>query len=360
MSETIFPYSTDSVFRSMGVGSLDRAMADMLYGINHMQNPGMYKSNRDQQGYVFCTRPQLNMQLDNIRNYPRLFPLLDENPRSLAKYVRMLLDPRLGTGYTVMRKGQPITIPPTYSALLDNELAFIPVLTNATKTISGWNDEVLQTKESDPGLLKQVFVMPDGSPVMNGSLDLSFSVQNTAGDPLSLILFAWTHYIGAIRMKMMYPYFDNIIHDRCDFHSRTYRIVLNEPKTHVTKIFANVYGFPTSNPTGMFADFNAETPFSEQTKEITFHMKGAGMISYDPRLIYHFNRTVCMFNYAMEDSMRETEMFLLPQQDLRNYNFRAYPRINPSTMAMEWWVSKKYIRATSGTEEVGVGEQFTA
>lgn len=357
MSETVVPYSIDSIFRSVGVGSLDRAMADNLYGINHMQNVGMLKSNRDQQGYVFVTRPQLNLQADNIRNYPELYPLLNEDPRSLAKAVRMVLDPRLGVGYNFRKQNASASIPPIYSTLIDNNCAFIPMITNLTKSLTGWPDEVMATKASDPGLLKQSFVVGDGTPKNYENTDLSFNVMNTAGDAVALLLHVWLHYIGAIKMKWMTPYIDSIINDRVDYFCRTYRVVLNERKTHVTKIFANIYGFPTSSPTGMFADFNMDTPFSEQTKEISFRMKSVGFIAYDPRLIRSFNRTVQMFNFSMTDKYREDHMRLIPMGRLREFNHRAYPRINEYTKAMEWWVPRdNFDRSADG--ETSVGEEY--
>src|SRR5574344_1401956 len=78
MADTVYPQSLDSIFSASGVGSLDKALTNTIYGLDYQQNRAMTKSNRDQQGYVFMTRPQLNLQKDNLRNYRELYPLLDE------------------------------------------------------------------------------------------------------------------------------------------------------------------------------------------------------------------------------------------------------------------------------------------
>ena len=341
MTDSIYPGSIDTLFSAMGVGSLDKALVNNIYGINHMQNPGMVKANKDHQGFLFMTRPQLNLQPDNLRNYRELYPLLDNDPKSLAKAIRMLLDPRIGKGYTYPKPGGGKGyVTPQKSVLMDNENAFIPMITNNIINVSGWPDEVMTTRSTEPGLHNQVFVSADGMVRNYGEFDLTINVQNVSGDPTSALLHTWLHYMTALKEGRMVPYFDHIVGDRIDYFTRVYRIVLNEQKTHVTKIFACIAGFPTSNPTGMFADYNRETPFSEQTKEISFRVKCMGFIAYDPLLIFHFNTTVGIFKPSMRDKYRDSDMVKLSPNELRTYNHRAYPRIEPDTMEMQWWVER--------------------
>ena len=351
MAESVYPRSVDSLFAAIGVGSLDRALTNNLYGINHMQIPGMVASNRDQQGYLFMTRPQLNLQRDNIRNMRELYPLLTDNPASLAKAVRMILDPRLGAGYRYKKANGFGEIPPMYSPLVDNNNCFIPFITNNLISTSGWPDETIPTSSSDPGLHKQVFSYADGIVRHFGEYDVSINVQNTTGDPTSVLLHTWLHYMGAVKEGRMDPYHDYIMNDRLDYNTRLYRVVLDHRREKVTKIMACIAGFPTSNPTGMFADYNRETPFSQQTKEISFRVKCTGFVAYDPLLIHHFNKTVEIFNVAMSENLRESNLILLQPNELRNFNHRAYPRINPDTMAMEWWVPAGVHRAYDANQD---------
>ena len=60
----------------------------------------------------------------------------------------------------------------------------------------------------------------------------------------------------------------------------------------------------------------------------------------DDILIDEFNRTVSMHNRDMEtDSSRASEMTKLTPEYFNLFNFKGYPRINPDTYELEWWVN---------------------
>lgn len=340
MTESIFPHTVDSLFTASGVGSLDRALANNLYGINHMQTPGMVSSNRDHQGYLFMTRPQLNLQDDNLRNIRELYPLLTGNANSLARYIRMLLDPRLGVGYRYKKGTGHGFIPPIACPLIDNNNCFIPFVTNNLISCSGWPDESINTHASDPGLHKQVFTVADGIVRNFSEWDLSMNVQNIMGDPTSLMLHTWLNYMGAVKEGRMDPYHDYILNDRLDYNTRIYRLVVDHKKEKVTKIMSCIAGFPVSNPTGMFGDFNRALPFSDQTKELAIRIKCTGFVVYDPLLVKTFNQSVGIFNTAMRDTAtRESTMIRLTLKNRNSFKNRVYPRIDPDTMDLEWWVT---------------------
>ena len=64
----ILDMSLDDLYTSLNIGSIERASANNLYGINHRLIPGVVPSNKDRYGLTFFVRPQLNMSQDNIRN----------------------------------------------------------------------------------------------------------------------------------------------------------------------------------------------------------------------------------------------------------------------------------------------------
>ena len=69
----IVSQSLDDYFQSTPIGSVDKAIGNNLFGINHRQIPGLVPSNKDIYGFTFFTRPQLNLQTDNIRNERRFY-----------------------------------------------------------------------------------------------------------------------------------------------------------------------------------------------------------------------------------------------------------------------------------------------
>lgn len=341
MSEPIFPHSFDSIFAASSVGSLDRALANNIYGLNNTRLPGFSASNKDNQGFIFMTRPQLNLQKMNIRNTRELYPLLNEDNGSLAKAIRMYLDPRIGAGYTLQRSGKSYSVPPDKCSLVDNEQAFIPWITNNTMSSSGWPDMRLNTSTSDPGLHKQVSVLPDGVVRNYTEYDLTLNIENTKGDPVTLMSYVWLHYMAAVKEGRLQPYFDYLMHNRRDFDTRIYRVILDQNQESVTKIMASVAGFPVNCPLGMFGDFNRNTPFSEQTKEISLNIKCTGFVGIDPLLIQHFNHTVEAFCPGMNDQNRGGAMVLLTKREYPIFRHRCYPRIDPANMEFQWWTRRE-------------------
>jgi len=76
-------------------GSIDKAISNNLYGINHQGVKSIISENRDSYGYVFFTRPQLNMSTYNLRNLRHFYSLLTTDHATIQRYVRCTLDPRI-------------------------------------------------------------------------------------------------------------------------------------------------------------------------------------------------------------------------------------------------------------------------
>lgn len=330
----ILPYSLDDLFASTGVGSLDKAIGNNLYGINHRQTPTPVPSNKDTYGLTFFVRPQLNLQTDNIRNVRQFYPLLTDNETSIPHLIRCYLDPRLMAGY----KTGNINVPPLRNPLVDNQSAFFPFLTNNLNSISGWPDNTLPVWSSKPGLFKEVFTMPDGLVRNFGSYTLDASFRNVIGDPTLMMFHVWQYYMSLVKKGDLVPYLDYVTTNTMDWCSRIYRLTLDQQKNTVTKIFCTGYCYPISNPTGSFADFNKETPYNEQNKDITIRFQCHGFEALDDILIFEFNKTVEIFNPSMKDDSREYDMRMLDKLQLPYFNNRGYPHINPNTYQLEWWV----------------------
>ena len=106
------------LFENLPLGSVSKAIADNLYGINCRQTGNAVPMAKDMYGFTFFTRPQLNLTRLNITNHRRFYSLLNQNPASYQVYTRLMLDPKLSHvgGLT--------------SPLVDPFNAFIPILTN--------------------------------------------------------------------------------------------------------------------------------------------------------------------------------------------------------------------------------------
>lgn len=350
MNETTVPYTLDDYFSTTPIGSIDRAIGNNLYGLNHQQIPGAVPSSKDVYGLTFFTRPQLNLQPDNIRNERRFYPLLSENETSMQRYVRCMLDPRLQRGHGTNKNTTELIYPPIGCPLVDMSQAFIPVLTNNLLTLSGWPDVTAPVFESEAGLYKESYAQVDGLTKNYASFDLDASFRNTKGDPILYMFYVWLHYFGNVFEGKMVPYMDYLSENVIDYNTRIYRLVLDSEKKKVKKIAATGVAFPVSIPTGSFFDFNSETPYSDQNKEITIRFRCLAAEYLDDILVREFNETTMIFNPAMMNNNRESYMQLVDQRYLSLFNNRGYPRINEDNYNLEWWVDKQVFNSfISGT-----------
>lgn len=322
--------SLDEFFTlTQNVGSLAKATSNNLYGINHQGVKGVIPENRDSYGLVFFTRPQLNLTATNLRNIRKMYSLLSNNPNSIHRYIRCMLDPRL--------KFDNITTP-----LVDNQMAFIPVLTNNIKNMSGWPDVVMPTFTSKEGVRREQWSIADGYTDIYESFDIDCTFKNTRDEPIILMLQTWLTYMGGVFEGMMSPYMDYITENEIDYNTRIYRLVLDESKMIVKKIAATGASFPVNVPTGKFFDFTDSTKYNDQTKEINVRFKSIGAEYNDDILIKEFNETSAIFNGDIRNLLnkRPHNLEKIPPSLLEVFNNRGYPIINTDTLELEWWISK--------------------
>lgn len=330
--------SIDDLFSTTPIGSVNRAIGNNLYGINHRQVPGMVQSNKDIYGLTFFTRPQLNLQDGNIRNVRQLYSLLTQDSQTLQRFVRTTLDPRLMTGY---QYGDDLSqsVPPIDCPLVDPENVFIPVLTNNLNSISGWPDMVTHAFTSKPGLYNEVYAQVDSTSRVFEAFDLDASFKNSRGDPIAYMFAVWMMYQSNVFEGKLVPYLDFISENEIDYNTRIYRLVLDQTKTIVTKICCTGASFPISLPTASFFDYSHDKPFNDQNKDIAIRFKCLGVDYFDDIVIAEFNQSVCIFNPGMRDDYRDTAMVKVNKNLIGYFNNRGYPRINPTNNELEWYIA---------------------
>jgi len=341
----LIPHSLDDYFQSMPIGSIEKAIGNNLYGINHTQVPSAVPSNKETYGLTFFTRPQLNMQKDNLRNARIFYPLLTDHPLTIQMFVKCMLDPRLMNGYKFYNNKSfgavGNSIPAIQTPLVDNQMAFIPILTNNLNSISGWPDVLAPTFTSKSGLFNESYSLVDGVVRNYESFDLDATFRNVKGDPIIYMFYIWLHYMSYVFEGRLIPYIDFITENELDYNTRIYRLVLDKNKETVTKIAATGASFPYTVPMGSFFDFTTDKPYNDQNKDITIRFKCNGVDYQDDILIKEFNKTVTIFNPSMRDENRDRYMIKIDKQISGMFNHRGYPRINTDNYKLEWWISKE-------------------
>ena len=330
----------ETVFKSTSIGSIDSAIGNSIYGINHRQTPGVVPINRDFYGLAFFTKPELNMTKGNLRMLRKFIPLLTGDANSIQRIIRCSLDPR------IFSAPEYITTP-----FVDTQQAFIPMLTNNLISMSGWPDMIAPTMTSQEGLYKEAWSMVDGITDIYSTYDIQANFRNIDGDPISALFAAWVMYASAVYVGDMVPYPIKIIQNEIDYQTRIYRLILDSNKMYVRKIAACGASFPLSVPMGSYFNFESDRPVNNSNDQISIPFRCIGAIYNDDILIDEFNKVVGMHNYGMRESDFSTSKnsdgstitanrshTKITMDKLALFNNRGYPRINPNTYELEWWV----------------------
>lgn len=332
----IIPKALDDIFKDTKIGSIAGALTNELYGINHQLIPKPVLTQKDQRGILFVVRPQLNLSSDNIRNIRRFYGLLTSESKSIQRYVRTVLDPRLPKGY----KG----LDPLVCPLLDPDNAFIVPITNFSISMSGAPDPVLPTYTSAAGRYKEEYVQVDGSMDIYNSYDMDISFTDTVGNPLLLLFYVWEYYMSYVFEGLMTPYMDYVIGNIIDYTTRIYYFTFTSDKRYISKVFATGVSFPVSISLGQFFNFNRERPIDAEANKFTVRFKSIGAQYMDDILLKEFNKTVAIHNGNMRDGVRESNYMKIPTEYLRLLNNRGYPYVNVETKQLEWWAPKEVVR----------------
>lgn len=322
-----------------GMNTPDSAITQLFRGFDHRQSGANFQRDTYNHGYVFYTRPMMNLSYDNISGDPLLSLLIDENTRSPFRYIRALLDPQ--GRYD--------------SALLASDQAFIPILTNTCVSHSGWPDIGIDSYVAPDGLRRESWAIGDSVAEFNSTIDLTASFENSYGNILSYMFHIWIKYIGAVKLGEMEPYPQAWMLDYADYMSRCWRVVLDKQKKYVVAIATSVASYPENVPIGASFNFNKESVFPQDTDQVSIQWK-SNAIEYNYGHLYEeFNENVCFYNAGMLDGAREQLYIKIGEphpQDPQGFNRNAndinlvnyenlYPRINPETYEFEWWMKRQ-------------------
>lgn len=326
----------DKITRQNGYGPISKAVGNVFYGFNrNTVGNAAVPSNKDGYGLTFFTRPRMNLSYDNLQEQRRLTPLLTDLSYALPRAIRVMLDPVGATNRDVQ------------SDLIDNQQAFMPMLSNLLLGVSGWPDITVDTYTSTEGVAKEAWSMVDGMSDYYGTFDITANFKNMAGDPITLLFNVWTTYMSAVYRNEMVPYPEAIVENEIDYQTRIYRLVLDQSRRFVTKIAACGASFPIANPLGAAFNYTADSPFIKDNDQISIPFRCMGAMYMDPILFQEFNDTVVMFNSGMSDATRETRYQKLLPSELVAFNNQGYPRIDPITQELEWWVdANQYVNDT--------------
>lgn len=329
------------IARNLGQSPRSHAISNAFYGLNITGRNGPIPVNTENHGFTFFTRPALNLSYDNLIVDRVMSNLLVEEPHSVQRMIRSLLDPQLGVDGLLSPGIDPLN-------------PFIPLLSNNLISLSGWPDFTLNTHTSQPGLYREAYSYVDDVPYNFETFDLQANFRNLAGDPISFMLLMWGWYMGLVYEGRIMPYPDMVMYNEIDYNTRIYRLIMDKSRRYVTRIGATGASFPMTAPIGNIFNFEgdgSESPFPTANDQITVNFRCMGFTYYDNILVHEFNRVNEIFNEAMTDENRPRYMTLLHPAEREYFNYSAYPRINPLNMELEWWVwNEQYAKERGGVQ----------
>lgn len=350
-SASIKKTDVQTVLRTSPIGQVATAVGDNFRGINHQQAPSLIQINKEYYGLTFFTRPRLNLSEGNLKTLRELTPLLNTNSSSIQRIIRCYLDP-------VGNKRGDFTSP-----FVDADSPFISILSNQLVSMPGWPDLALPYSTSQEGVMKEQWNLVDGTCKILRSLDLTANFRNQVGDPITTMMMYWLQYMEAVYMGLVIPHPDAIWENEVDYHTRSYRVILDSTKRYVYRIGITGAAFPVSAPTGV--PFNVETHHSGNgpvnsaaSEQVSVHFAVSGISYNDDIIIHEFNTLGEMFNPGLKDitfsttengtpianDKRSATYQKLSIDEIGLFNFRGYPRIDLYTYELEWFVRKDEYR----------------
>lgn len=360
-------YDVDQWLDELPTGSMSRAINNSLYGINARHKNAPLPMSKDNQGYTFFTRPQLRLVDENVSNSTQFHSMLTASDYSYQRYVRMMLDPRLGTdGFK--------------SPLVDNTNAFIPILSNSIVSMSGMPNMRAPQYTSDSGNYGQQQTFTDGVPNFYEVFDMTVNFKNFKGNFLIYLFTMWILYQSNVFEGKFNPYMDFILNREIDYQTRIYRIITDETNRYVTNIMCTGAAFPVSVPVGDLFDFNSESPLNTNMKDIPITFRCIGFLFNEDIIKLEFNQVQAIFNpdiaaILKHDFTSDDDDLIYRRNPLKSYqikgsnlikipqgiilsgetadtgsnsyfrlNHKMYPYINLATNELEWWADRKYFK----------------
>lgn len=354
------PYEIDPDERSMqqasrtarvvetksGRGNSRSSLYNVFTGFNHRMAPLYVPKNIENVGFTFITRPDCNFNAMNMAATRKLKKVKEGGRSSQSAAVIGMLDP-LNEWLSLNPKNPKLGLPFNQDVMFDNKNAFMPILSNLLLTLTGFPDSTLDVWTSGEGLVREQVTYADSIYEVNNAFPISATFRNIDGDPLTTYLNFMVDYISGVRRGWYVPRPDNIFSRTVDYQSRVYRFIMDPTKRYVRKYGIINAMFPITDAMGASMNVNNADPIITDNDTINVQFAANGAYYNDPIIIQEFNDVVATFNPDMLPEDEQSPEFLpygkdfmrrLTRDEIGLFNYRGYPRIDPNTYEMTWWI----------------------
>ena len=335
-----------AVEKKSGRGSSRDTLTNIFTGFNHRMAPLYVPKNVDNVGFTFFTRPDCNFNLANMSSSRKLLEVQRAGRGSQSAAIIGMLDP-LNEWLALDKKTRYLGGPFAREVQFDNRCAFIPMLSNLLTSLTGFPDSTLDVWTSEEGLIREQVTYADSIYEVNNAFTLSAQFRNIDGDPITTYLNFMIDYISNVRRGTYVPRAENMFQRVVDYQSRVYRFVMDPTKRYIRKFGIANAVFPVTDGMGAAMNVSGNNPIITDTDQISVQYQAVGAYYSDPIIIQEFNDVVCIFNPDMLPISESTSEFIphgknymrkLSREEIGIFNYQGYPRINPNTYELDWWI----------------------
>lgn len=334
---------------SLGKGLPNEILTNALSGFNHRIVTQQLPVHRQIEGYAFITRPDINLSLDNIAN-SRFFSDLAAAPIGSVEYATLAaLDAECPLTNPEARYGTPC-----YSQVpFDNLQAFVPIMSNTVKELSGFPDQTLDVWMSEEGAFREQYGMVDSVYEVNNAFTLNATFANTVGEATMLYIRGIMEWASGVRRGIFKPKTYNQVARRIDYQSRIYIFKFDPLGKRIINWGAAMVAWPMNDNEGSLLNHSTTNPVQDITKELNIQFQCIGARYRDTLLFESFNEVVSYFNPDLVPSsggggstftydtyvpMGANGLVEVPQDEMHLFNWRGYPIIDVDTRAFRWYV----------------------
>ena len=309
------------VYNQRGAGSYNKNQYQMIFTGHDKYGYNPINPNTVLTGFVFITRPKLNLSTPNLLRCRQFATLSDKRLTSINTAIRCILDTNFSRSTNFPDDdGAGIAI---NHPLVNHKSPFIIPLSNCIKGISGFPDINLDTYTSEGGYYNEDQTAILGYDHLNRTYDLNLEITDIQGGIIMSLLKFWCLWMAEAKKGVMNAYHEDIDARRLPYTCSIYRFLTDTSRNVIIHCAKATGCFPKALPIG--ALFNMQHGEMAVQSAAKFSIQFvANKVEYDdPAIITDFNRVVKRF---CNDIMDENSYIYTPINDPR-FNYIGIPYI---------------------------------
>ncbi len=297
-------------YQNSGFGSMDYQYQQVFKSFEKYGRRNL-PPNTVNHGYTFITRPKLNLSDGAVASHNILGLLMTKAETSTLYAIRCLLDTKYCSDHISDA---------SKCKLVDIKSPFIKLLTNCTRSHSGWPDLTGDPFTTEGGYFNEDQTAFLGYDELNRTYDLSIEFEDIQGGHVMALFLYWFLYMAALKRGRLFPYAEDIDMRRLCYTCSIYRFLL-DPSKQVIVSWAKATGcYPTSVPLGAIFNMNSSEVYVSSARNFSIPFK-ANKIEYnDPLILTDFNTITRRFYPGID------KLLQAPINDV-TYNYVGRPYV---------------------------------